>query len=335
MFGFLRTLLDHDGRSSEPPSRGLNQAIDRIVAGTDPRLALLAQHRRRLAPCAGRLLTHARACAAALTPPRLLSRTSFTRDPLIRACFSSADGVATTITRDPALRELLATPQGHCAPEFYALLSLSCTERAQFGLQLEGDIMRRDVRQTAVVFERPVFLAPHADEAACREAVMWTVFDYCVHRAREHLTGLRGRREALQTRYREQLGKLRMLDHVNGRRVVGLDGPERVSHRIQAEQALAHIKAELQQAVADVASLNDSLARVIEVLETPQQLVSMQRRCLRIDHRGVRIDDAASSADTVCFDEACFAGTQTRAAVLVRIPGLEFETPGLPTLPDW
>lgn len=336
MFDFLRTLFTGDDAPAFTDVEGLDTAIDRILAGTDPRLKLVPNHRERLAPVAAATLGHVRACVAALAAPHRLDREAWARDPLIHACFGSAERIAAAIAADDAIRDWLATPAGHAAPALYALLTLACEERGTFGVQLEHGVLRRDVPQTVVTFVRPVFIAPADSETACRAAVVWTVFDYCVQRALERLTGLRDRREALETRYRLHLGKLRALDRAHrGLNAIGSGAPGGDADRAAAERELAAIEQELQEAVADTATLDDYLARIVEVLAEPQGLIAMQRRTLRLDRVGIRIDDPAQPAETVSFDEATFASGTARVPVLVRIPGIELEVPATPVLPQW
>lgn len=335
MFDFLRTLFTGNDTPAFADVTGLDTAIERILAGTDPRLKLLPDHRQRLGPAAAATLEHARACVAALTGPRRLDREAFARDPLIHACFGSAERIGSTIHEDPTIRDWLATPHGHAAPALYALLALTCEERAGFGVQLDNGVLHRDVPQTVVNFTRPVFLAPAANESGCREAVVWIVFDYCVQCALEHLTGLRERREELETRYRLHLGKLRALAraHRGLGAIAGQAGND--ADRAAAERELADIEQQLQAAVADTATLDDYLARIVEVLSAPQALILVAHRQLRIDRVGIRVDAPDLPGDDVHFEEATFAQITRRVPILVRVPGMELEAPAKAMLPEW
>lgn len=335
MFDFLRTLFTGDETPSFDDVAGLDTAIARIIAGTDPRLKLLPDHRERLAPAAAAALEHARACVAALAAPHRLDREAFARDPLIHACFGSADDISRTINEDPTIRDWLATPHGHAAPALYVLLALTCEERGSFGVQLDNGVLHRDVPQTVVNFTRPVFLAPAANEAGCREAVVWIVFDYCVQRALERLTELRERREELETRYRLHLGKLRALDRAHrGLGAIAGQGSNDAD-RSAAEQELADIEEQLQAAVADTATLDDYLTRIVEVLSAPEALITVAHRQLRLDRVGIRLDDPSLPGDDVDFEEATFAQGLRRVPVLVRIPGVDLEAPAKAMLPQW
>lgn len=334
MFDFLRTLFTDGEARDFGGVDGLELAIERIVAGTDPRLGLLPAYRERLRPAAARALEHARACVAALAAAHRLDAQVWASDPLIHACFGSAERLAETLAQDDALGDFAATAHGHAAPELYAVLGLSCEERATFGIELEGGVLRRDVPQTVVVFTRPVLLAPALTEADCREAMVWTVFDFFVQQALLRLTALCDRRETLQTRYRLHLGKLRAFGLAHrGLQALGDGAPGGQEQRRLAEQQLLAIEAELREAVADVATLDDYLQRIVEVLAAPERQLALRRRTLRLDRVGIRIDDPARPAQEIAFDEAVFEDGRVRVPMLVRIRGTDLRAPGRPVLP--
>jgi hypothetical protein len=252
------------------PDLLVDRAIDRAVEGTDPRLALLPGHRKRLREPVIRAIDHVVALVDAIAAPVPAGRADYSKDPRLGALFSSATAMLDMFSRDAELSAFLAGPQGRLAERVTALLLAERRERTGLGMDLVGDQVRRDVRQVTVNFDEWRLLDPAADEAECRRQLMRRAFDHLLTLALGHIAERRVERADL-TRERDLLRR-RLADLKHGGWSFEADPGEHPS-TAALEADLARIDEELAELGAEQDTLKANLGIVIEVLDdAPGQL---------------------------------------------------------------
>lgn len=301
--GLLARLL-HGHVASDPT---LEQALARAAARVDPRL-VHAPHwpGRYRVPLEG-ALAQARRVAHAVPGPITLDREHWARYPFTHALFPSVEAMEKAIAASPELGAFMASPG--VGREVHALLSLRREERAVFGMELDGEVLRRDVPQNVVWFTDPHFLAPAGDEASAREALMWALFDRFLERVAVGVERLRAEQDRL--RQEKDLAQARL-------RAASAD------KRPGLETVLAKILTNL----GEVAHHLD-LAHLHEVFETvlshPQDCLYLEEHAYALDAMGV----AGSADPTVAslhFVDLLERYQPPRTVVLTCFPAVSPET---------
>lgn len=149
-------------------------AIDSAAQLVDPMLRAAAGYPRDLAGPAARALEYCAGLAQAIPGPVEIGRRAFAADPLVHALFGRAEDIGEMLGRSHAVREHLES--GATDDTFHALLGMRRKEKRQFGLALQGDIVRSDVPQTILYFGDHTLSDPAPDAEAARERLRASMF---------------------------------------------------------------------------------------------------------------------------------------------------------------
>ncbi|MEO5343567.1 MAG: hypothetical protein H7842_09565 [Gammaproteobacteria bacterium SHHR-1] len=155
-------------------------AVESIVTGTDGRLRLASHYKQALRRSARALLGYVEELAAALPPALPVSRRRLTTDPLLRRLIRSREQIEQLFRRNPQVQQFFADPKHSQCAEVFGLLSLLRYEKTVLGSEMRGDMILREVRQTAVNFTARQLALPRPSEEEARKAVRQLMFDSAV-----------------------------------------------------------------------------------------------------------------------------------------------------------
>jgi hypothetical protein len=133
------------------PESIIQEAIERAVDGTDPRVRVVFGYRKRLREPIIHAIEHVVALVARVPAPLLAGRGNYGADSRLAALFASADHMLETFGHDPSIIAFLEGLDGG-AERIAALLVADRTEKNVLGMELEGEMLRRDVAQVAACF---------------------------------------------------------------------------------------------------------------------------------------------------------------------------------------
>ncbi|MBK5964763.1 hypothetical protein CCR95_11900 [Thiocystis minor] len=195
------------------PESLIEQAMERAVDGTDPRLRLLPGYRKRLRQPVIQAIDHVVALVDAIPAPLPAGAGRHGDEPLLKAVFSSAGDMLETLGRDAALRSFLASAEGRGAEQVTALLLAERVERSILGMDLIGDQVHRDVPQVTVSFAGHRLLDPSATEAESRRQWKRRAFDHLLTLALTRIAETRVERADLKRQHDLLRRKLTALEH--------------------------------------------------------------------------------------------------------------------------
>jgi len=163
----------------EPVSRHVAQLadplIDRIVAATDKRLALVKHYRDALRAPVAQAYRDLNPAIRMIPGPTELSATSWREDDTVRALFAQPTDIARALGENSDLRDYFAAhPLGDC----FGLLALAQVERRVLAPALQGGMLQAEVARTTVSFTGPQVLAPAGEESAVRQELMARAMEY-------------------------------------------------------------------------------------------------------------------------------------------------------------
>jgi hypothetical protein len=260
-----------------------------------------------------------------------LSRSAYSGDPRLRACFASADRIAEVVAGSRDAQRLLETAEGRAASLIYGLLTVEWGERKVLGTALEGDQVRREVARIAVNFAGHRFVGVAASEQDCRWELKKRAFDFLVEQALADLASQRDRRSGLE-RQRHLLGrKLSDLRAGNWGLEEALGGTGAGAADLGAlEQDLAAVESELASLGTNDRVLERNLERVAVILDQPADLLDRRTLRLRMDQMGFKVQgDSDTPSGEVVFTELFSGAGLSRVALLGAFPAME-----LPERPD-
>jgi hypothetical protein len=326
-FRFLRSLFTAAPSQAGKYDKSLIlRAIERVADGTDPRLRAVSHYRRKL----WNAVEHAIDCVVTLVntlPPasELNSRTYMT-DPRLRALFASPDHLREVLSFSHGTRLYLKQASKPLPAELYAALGATRIEKTVLGMELEGELLRRDVPQTVVNFcdHRLVFLADHEQDT--RRELMRRGFDYLIEVALEQLVSTRVQRHQLEQQQRQLLQKKASLlktakPGLEALLEVDTSEPTDVD---TIEQQLQEVEAELDQLRADSTTLEQHLEQVAATLSTAENYLRLESVSFTLDHMNIKVPpDSPRVANTLTFDELVLGQDRRLTALFIRFPSHE------------
>jgi hypothetical protein len=295
-----------------PLDADLELAVARAVDEVEPRLRQVGGYPDRYARAVAHALEYARALAAEIPGPVSIDREHFASDPTVHALFGSIDEVRAAMCASQAMREY--TQACPAAQEVFALMGMRRRERHALGMDLEGEILRRDVPQTLVYFADHTIAEPAESEAESRERIAWSLFASLV----EHV------RRRVEARKEEKLALEREKDEAMARLHGGSAQP-----REELQASLQAILARLSQVTASL-----DLRRYAEdfdaVLLAPEQHVYLNEIAMTLDGMGVlRQEGERLDGKPVRFADLIGRDRRRWTVTLVHCQGI-----GRPTLAE-
>jgi len=191
------------------PSADEAQAIDRVVAATDARLALLPGFRKALLPGVRISRDYVASLVRDWPAPMALSLLSFTLDRRIGLFFSSPASLRAALARSESLLAFFHTPS--LGDEAVALLVMQRTDTQRYGLESHNGELRGDVPQVVVSFDHQRVVLPAASWDALRAQAVLRGQDMIAHVIARRLSLLTQERSELEselTRIRLRLASL-------------------------------------------------------------------------------------------------------------------------------
>jgi hypothetical protein len=324
-FRFLQSLFTGANQPGKFDKELMLMAIERVVDGTDPRLRAVSHYRRKLWNAVEQAIDFVVTTVNTLPPAITADRQGYMTDPRLRALFASPEHLREILSFSDGMRRYLKQAPEPLPAELYAGLGAVRVEKNTLGIEMDGEILRRDVPQTTVNFcdHRLVCLADH--EQGSRRELMKRGFDYLIETALQRLTESRVQKTQLEQQQRQLLQqKSSLLKKAQ----VGLealtDTGEEPVDLDALEQQLQNLETELSQLRADSATLEQHLAKVAETLSEPANYLQMESIPLTLDHNNIKVTgDASRVANAMTFQEIVMGKSRRLAALFIRFPSSE------------
>jgi len=324
---FFSATPDPSGKFDAALIRG---AIERVVGGTDPRLRMASQYQKKLWTVVERAIEYVIELVDALPPPVEIGTRSFTTDPRLRALFASPRHLQEILSFGKDLEHYRQRTGGALPVDLYGVLRMERTEKTVLGITLEGNMIRRDVPQTAVNFHQHRLMFPTGSETKTRRDLRKRAFDHLIETALERLVSIRSQKQQFEQQQRQLLQKkTKLLKGAN----VGLEplldpNVPPLTNPVAIDRRLREIEVELGRLRADSATIDDHLAQVVATLREPEQYLRLERVSLTLDHMNIKVDqDPSRNANTLTFNEIFLGNDRRIIALLIHFPSGEILPP--------
>lgn len=328
---FLQSIFSAaSGPSGKNDDATIRAAIERVVDGTDPRLRAVRRYQHKLRGAVECAIDHAVTLIDQLPPAIDASHRSFIASPQLRAAFASPDRLRETLSFSKHTRNYQQQSAGPLPAELYAVLGMERVEKTVLGVELHGDLVRRDVPQTTVSFCNQRLACLTDSEQATRRELIQRAFDSLIEVALDNLTTIRAHRRQLEQRHRELLQQ--KASALRSARL-GLDsllestGPN-LADAGNIERQLWDLEAELGKVRAGSATLDHLLARIIVTLSKPDKHLRLEPVALTLDHMNIKVSPGSSRpGNALSFNEALLGKDRRLTVLLVRFPSSELLAP--------
>jgi hypothetical protein len=306
-------------RLQKEKERAIRKSTELVVDATDPRIREVRGYREKLGSAVEEAIRFADALVEGLPGPIEVARGTWATDPHVRAFFAGADEIREVLRRD---QELKAFFRGQPVTGCYALLTMEKREQTVLGTGQVGEIIRRDVAQTAVSFLGHRIVDPCQTEeetrAALKARTLWVLSEY----ASEKIVSLRSQRDELQAQKGVMKAKLKVLQeefHDSHPLENGTDG-QKGSKITEARALLTEIDRRIGQANLMLNDPGICLAHVVDVLSHSRKSMNLETVTLRLNPMGIKVDqDSPQAGGEILLTEIELRKGIRRVAVIVKL----------------
>jgi hypothetical protein len=310
------------------PETLIDQAIERAVDGTDPRIRVLRGYQKRLRAPVIHAIDEVVSLGDAIPDPLTAGVEGYRNDFRLAALFASADEMLRIFGHDKALSQYLSSRDGRGAGQVSTLLLARLEQKNVLGMDLVGDQVRRDVAQVSVSFSGHHLLEPRASDEELKRYLKRRAFDHLLALALDQITQVRMDRADL-ARQRELLQ--RQLRTMKRGALTFDEGPEAGSSDESSLQAeLDDVSGQLQALGADEDVLKTHLEIVAERLEQAERQLWLDEISLHLGPLNIQCDPDNPSARLIVLKELRNARGARAVALPVRIAPRD-----LPPRPDF
>lgn len=304
----------------------IERATERLVDVTDPRLRAVSGYKRKLRAGVECAVDHAIRVGDAIAGPLELSRSAFGSDPRVRALFASPEHLDETLNASADVQQWLS--QSKLPPDVvYALLVVTWEERHAFGMELEGDMVRRDVAQVVVNFGGHRFPAVAGSESEARWEVKKRAFDLLVKAALARLVDKRKQQQNLERERLLLANKLKELESAHLGLSLENAAPAKREDPAAVEARVHQIEQELATLRADAGTLDDHMTVIADTLSASADLLTVDSVSFVLDQKNVKRN--APDGQTIHAVEypRVRSGDRRAIATLVQFPRTSIRPP--------
>lgn len=269
------------------------RATDRVVQIADPVIRQARRYRQVLHEPVLGSMTYFRSLIEGLPGPFVLDRRRYYDDPTVKALFASPDELDEVLKFSPEINALRKQGQ---RGEMMAMMTMIQNERTIFGHQQDGELVLRDVRQQAISFSDHRIVGPAVDPDLTREGIVQRGLEVLATVAMERITTLRSRKAELEGKREYLKGMAKIFGGRSHRQE--LFAAPMVKNREElhkVEQMLAEVEQEWETVRQQIALPEQSLTHLEGIMREPEKMLTVRRQQLRLDWKGVRVDEAPGS----------------------------------------
>ncbi|HSG24008.1 MAG TPA: hypothetical protein VLA64_13740 [Azonexus sp.] len=304
----------NEGRGRYPESL-IEMATERAVDGTYPRLRAVPGYQKRLREPVIHAIDHAIAIVDSLPAPLPAVTAEYANDPRLPALFVSPEHMREVFGNDPFLGEFRANhPDG--GERVTALLLAERKEKNTLGVEMGGEILRRDVAQVSVSFRNHRLVDPAINEEEARRQLKRRAFDHLISLALWRISEAKGERAELNHQRELLRSKLSVLQK-GGWSFESAGGEQTDSTKLQSE--LDDIEGQLAAFSVDDRTLSGQLDIVSEVLLDAEKQFWAEPVDLFLDRMNIKRDAQNPDARPVSFHELHNARGEKLAMLFVLL----------------
>jgi hypothetical protein len=299
MLKLFQSIFGGGEQQGHYPESLIQAAIERTVDGTDPRLRALYGYKKSLRPAVIHAIDQVVALVDGIPAPLPAGRGDYSADLRLKALFATADRMQEVFGNDFALNEFRSGP-GNAAERVIALLLAERVEKNVLGIELAGDMLRRDVAQVSVSFRRHRLIEVANNEADTRRQLKRRAFDHLLTLVLARIAEVHGEHADL-VRQRDLLRrKLNALKCAG----CGFDAAEGAQPEPMALSAeLQEIETGLKKLGSDAGALQGRLDIVAGLLSQAGQQLWAEDLVIHLDSMNIRRDAQDASAQRVTLRE--------------------------------
>ncbi|MEN8204953.1 MAG: hypothetical protein ABFS24_02960 [Pseudomonadota bacterium] len=324
-FSALRDTFQRNGQGKTPgrsSAADVLNTVENVVDGTDSKIRLVPGYKKKLQNYIRGSLELADDLVNQMPAAIEVSSSTFVSDPYVNAFFTNVTDLQSIFSHSSEVQDYMESchdSDTRCC----ALLCMRRSEKTVMGMELSGNMLKKDVLQTAVSFSDHRVYSPAPSEPETREGLKNCLFQGLVTKALEQIVQLRFASDQLQSRHQMLHARLRHYNQKAGEAGQGTPTAVKLAYSIE-ETSLELGKAEKQMMNNPLLTPQVMLEQVMDVFSKPEDFVSVRNFPLRLNKMGVKIsDDSAQAVNELNLTEVTFGNDLPRVVTLAMFPKRE------------
>jgi len=319
LFNFLSRFQDRSATASTDeirPREELLEAVDLVVKLSHPNIYYVSHYRKKLIPAVEHTLKYADELIDRMSAPISIEKDSWNKNPFIRKTFMNNSSFQEFFSQN---KELNAFFQKTNASRCCTLLMMNRQDRKVLGVEIDGEIVRRDVLQTSIDFSKHRIVAPMASEEETRKELSLRVLELLASHSLKEILSLIALKRDMETEKRILEIKVNLKDSlVQRRKSLMPDDSDNIEDTHDAGDVLGRIDKEISEVRVQLDEPEDYLNRVTDLLFHPEQFLKLEPVRLLVNDMNIIIkSDKPVDADEIRFTEVTTRTGLRKAAVLV------------------
>jgi hypothetical protein len=297
----------------------VDEAIEHVIDGIDVKLRLVPAYQKKLQHEVTLSLKYIDQLVEQIPGPIDVSRNTFVTDPQVRSYFATSDILQDTFSCGTELKAFFDQQENTATNQCCALLCANKEEKKIMGLALEGEMIRRDVPQTAINLSDYKILSPAIDDKQVRSGIKKCIFDGLVTYALQQIASIKSESRELMDRRRILHSQLRS-KQTQGNGLTKLLAQAHIESVQSAELAVQLEEAEtrLKDLTGDMDVFSFYLKEIKKILSQPEKFIRLNVNCLRLSDMCIKVDTDTTQANDVCFTELEITNVMKRVVTTVR-----------------
>ena len=264
------------------------QAVEMVVDVVDPKIRVISRYNKRLQSAVETTWQYLDSLMKYLPAAMHISRKSFSIDPRVRVLFENADAMLRLLNESAHVSEFFdAHPD---AQTTYVFLSMEKNERNFLGVELDGEMLKREVMQTAVTFTDHHLLSPALSEQEAKEGIKCLGFVGLLNQANQvimqsHLDvkRLEAKKQGITSEVRDLKAASKNSADAD---VLTTASIEKLSNELH------EVERELVQARMETDSPERHLQVIVDILQEPDKYLKADSQSLSVNNLGIKAEQA-------------------------------------------
>jgi hypothetical protein len=309
-------------RQEKPAGTDVQGTVERVVDGTDGRIRLVSGYRNKLQDVIRSSLAFADELVEQIPGGIEVNRHTFVSDPYVNAYFANVSDMRTIFSHSSEIKDFMEGYGDNEAVECCALLCMHMSEKTVLGMELSGEILKKDVRQVAINFSDHRIYSPAPREPETRQGLKQCLFDGLVTNALERITRMRLTNFQLKS-------ELQILKSRQRRQRMALQkSADATTSAEYADTCRQLEQLETELAKTPLATPQAAMEQVITVFRNPEDFVRLRKFSLTLNKMGILVEeDPGQPCNEINLTEVTIGEGDPRIVTLARFPKCEILPP--------
>ena len=295
--------------------------LESVVDSTDSKIRLVSGYKKQLQNVILPALEFADGLVSQIPKAIEVSSRTFTTDPYVNAYFTNVRDLHSIISHNSEVMDYLSETRD--STRCCALLCMKRTEKTVMGMELSGNMLKKDVLQVAVSFSDHRIYSPAPSEPEARDGLKNCLFQGLVTNALERIMQLRLASHRLQSKHQILHSRLRRCLHTIREAKPGTREIDKITRRIEATRREL---VSIEKKILDSPLLTPRviLQQVVDVMGKPDDFVRLSKHPLRLNKMGIKIsDEAPQPCNQLELTEVTIGKESPRVVTMATFPGQE------------